>query len=171
MRERMRTKFGLALVGGSCLVVLASCLVNGKGNQQPKEYTIDFPASLPLYAPNNYIAMRYASYVVNGTAQSPPNGINGITMRWELSSLTEPFTAKLRSPLLRFTVQDAVGNAVQYIKQDSTGSIFLHGFGGLGSTIQDQQKIPFGPIKMEYLTHLVHPNQCKTSGLRLSTAR
>lgn len=144
MRGSMQTKFGLALVGGSCLVVLASCLVDSK-DQQPKEYTISLPASLPIYAPNDYIAMRYASYLVNGTAESPPNGINGITMRWVLSSLTEPFTPQLRTPLLRFTVQDAVGTAVQYIRQDSTG-IFIHGFGGLNSIIPEQ-KDTFWPDK------------------------
>lgn len=138
MRGWMQTKFGLALVGGGCLVLLASCLVNGKGNQQPKEYTIDFPASLPLYAPNDYIAMRYASYIVNGTAESPPNGITGITMRWQLSSLAGPFTGSARTSVLRFTFQDAVGTAVQYITQDSTG-FFLHGFGGLDSIIPEQK--------------------------------
>lgn len=143
MRGRMHTKFSLAVIMGVASVMLASCLVSSK-DKQPKDYTISLPASLPLYAPNHYIAMRYASYVVNGTAESPPNGIDGITMRWELASLTEPFTGSLRTPVLRFTIQDAVGSAVQYIKQDSTG-IFLHGFGALGSTIQDQQESTFWP--------------------------
>ena len=145
MRGWMQTKFSLAVIMSvASVIMLASCLVSSKDNK-PKEYTITLPASLPLYASNHYISMQYASYVVNGTAQSPANGINGITMRWELASLTEPFTGSLRTPVLRLTIQDAVGSAVQYIKQDSTGSIFLHGFGALGSTIQDQQQSTFWP--------------------------
>lgn len=138
MRRRM---LGVVVVGTASMLLLASCLVGSNKNAE-KNYTITLPAKLHLYAPGDSISMQYVAFLVNSSPQSPNSNI---TMRWDLSSLTEPFTDSLRSPLLRFTFQDAISSAVQYVTQDSSGSIFLHGFGGFGATIPIQQQNSFWP--------------------------
>ena len=137
MRGRM---LGVVVVGTASMLLLASCLVGSNKNAE-KRHTIT-SARLHLYESGDSISMQYVAFLVNSSPQSPTSNI---TMRWDLSSLAEPFTGNPRSPLLRFTFQDAIGSAVQYVKQDGSGSIFLHGFGGFGATIPIQQQNSFWP--------------------------
>lgn len=126
--RRLRDSVSVVLVGVCSVLLLTSCLVSGK--DKTKKYTISLPANLPIYQAGDYILMQYVDpYLVNGNRQSPNSNIS---MRWDLSQLTEPFTGQFRNTL-RYVFQGADGSAVQYVTQDTQGSIFLHAFGGVNA--------------------------------------
>lgn len=149
MRGRILGKIGLVIVYAACTALLMSCLV-GSGSK-PKTYKITTAPSsnMPIYTNGQYISMQYESYLVGGSPQSPGSGI---TMSWRDSILPLPFINLGSRSALRFAFEDLGGTAVQYIKQDATGSIFLHAFEGIGSSIPGSQTHMFWPNKSTSLT-------------------
>ena len=139
MRRWMQTKLVRALVVGASVLVLASCLVDS-GNS--KTYTSS-STQLPVYSNGHVITMQYESYLVGGLPQSPDRNL---TMRWNQTTLTLPFTGTFRGPVLRYVFEEAGGrNAIQYVTQDQSGSIFLHAFEGPGPTATDFPKNSLWP--------------------------
>ena len=152
MRVGMQTKLGLAIVSAASIMLLSACLVNT--NNKTQSYAITLPAKLPAYIGDDYISMQYESYLIGGLPQSPSTGI---TMSWQESVVPLPFSLGTRRAL-RFVFQDLSGSAVQYITQDTTGSIFLHAFEGTGSSIPGSQTHTFWPNKSTMLTTPTPPN-------------
>ncbi len=154
MRGRMLGKIGLVIVYAACAALLTSCLV-GSGSK-PKTYKMTTAPShtLPIYTNGHYISMQYESYLVGSSPQSPGSGI---TMSWRDSVLPLPFNLGTRSAL-RFAFEELSGTAVQYIKQDASGSVFLHAFEGVGSSIPGSQTHMFWPNKSTSLTSPTAPS-------------
>ncbi len=125
MRGWMQSKVGVVALGAASVLLLASCLV---GSNKSKSHTTD-STNLPTYSDGHYISMAYESYAVGATFLTPSGGIN---MKWGQTLLTLPFTSSIR-PVLRFVFEEAGATTVQYITQNESGSIFLHGFGGIGT--------------------------------------
>ncbi len=139
MRGWMQGKTGLIVVAAASTVLLGSCLVSKK---DPKSYTSDSP-TLPTYLNNHFISMQYESYLVGASPQSPGRNIS---LKWQESILPLPFGLGSRRAL-RFVFEYSNGSAVQYITQDSNGSIFLHAFEGVGSVVPGSQTRTFWPNK------------------------
>jgi hypothetical protein len=152
MRGWMQGKVGLVVLGAVSVVLLTSCFIS---SSKPKSYMITGSTSLPLYSDGHYISMQYDSYSVGASPQQQ-NG--SITMRWQQSTLPLPFGPGNRSAL-RFSFQEAGGTAVQYVTQDTNGSIFLQAFEGIGSAVPGTQTHTFWPNKDLIL---VTPNQPKS---------
>lgn len=144
-------RFGLAVPTMISLALLASCLVSG--TNKSKNYTIT-SSQLPAYVNGDFISMQYESYLVGGSPQTPSSGI---TMSWQDSILPLPFNLGSRN-VLRFVFQEPGGSAVQYITQDTDGSIFLHAFEGVGSAVPGSQTHTFWPNKTLSLTAPTPPS-------------
>lgn len=113
-------------------VLLSACLV---GKDTTKDYTITLPSKLPTYGNGHYINFGYELY------QVPSSGFTtstqgGIEMTWRLSSVSLPFglgwrTEVMQQQIKENTVVDGERYSIQYLKQDSNGSVLLNAFKGI----------------------------------------
>lgn len=119
-------------------MLLAACLVEDK---TLKSYTISLPAKIPVYQNGQYINFGYDLFTVNGV---PQRASGYLQWKWEVSSLFKPFNTGILTPLMRFVVTEAPSDgenkAVQYVSQDSNGSMHLYATEGIGVAMESIQK-------------------------------
>jgi hypothetical protein len=123
-----------AIAGGAAISIgLTACLVEHK---TVESYTIQTPAKWPTFVDGNYVEFLYDIVLANGLPQKTSGSIR---WTWESSYQLAPFTGTTVTPILRFSVSERLGDgekkSVQYVTQDSTGSMFLHATEGIGPTV------------------------------------
>lgn len=127
MRLSMGLRWGLLLCSGG---LLSACLV---GKDDIKNYTISLPSQLPIYADGHYINFSYELYQVPSSSFNTSTQ-GGIEMTWKSSSLTLPFGLGFRTQVLQHQVTETNFEgeriSIQYLTQDSSGSVFLNAFKG-----------------------------------------